>query len=895
MNKYLLIAFLPILILSQNLQRPCATESRTAEQAREMKQLFENYSMENNTRVDDPVHILVKFHVIHASNGDGNVSDENIYEHFEWVNEAFAQHNFVFTVVSIDRTENDEWFVNWDGQEAWPAMQQLAEEPYYYLNAYSADLESMGAWGYSYLGNAYGPSAYQQSINLHYTRVAYGLDTGVHEIGHHLGLDHTFSGSCSITNDGIDDTPAMDENENNSCNENQDSCPELEGLDPVRNYMNYSSDDCRNNFTLGQDDYMGFITTNYHPGYLTHDLWYPNLSIDAISINQDSDGDGIFNPGDTARILINLESLVGITASGVTLNLFTEDERLFVIDNTVTFPDSIPPNTTTFNFLDWFEVYVDPNASLGTITCSVLITTDNQEYPYHNIVPIEIPISLNQAGFPTENFTIKSSPIISDLNSDLSSEIYFGSDNGKFYGFDQTGQLLNGYPIDADADLRSSPAVGDLDGDGQNEIVFGSNDGKLFILNSDGSQNLIYPASGSINGSPALYDLDNNGDLEIIFTTDYNSSGKVYAINYNGENLDGFPVDISEKMLVGAAVADLENDGIADIVVCTWGENIYSLNQDGNIKTGFPFISGKRFNAPPTLADITLDGNLEIIAGNDDGILHILNFSGSELYNFDTGDDIRGGISVADLDDDGSKEILFSGYDDLVHVWNPISGQELEGWPVDLGANSLTEPLVVDLDNNGDLEVVAANKNGVLFVFNHDSSPFGSFPISLGGAVESTPVISDLDRDGDFEIAIGTTMGLKVIDVKTEKGEQPSWKLFRGNMGRSGTLGISMLAINDSEKLAPSQFNVSANYPNPFNPSTSIDIIIIDENNLNVSIYDVSGRLINTLKNTSVLPGSYKIRWMGNDLKGRSMPTGIYFLQVHSGKNINSQKVLLIK
>ncbi|MAZ93009.1 MAG: hypothetical protein CMF58_01195, partial [Lentimicrobiaceae bacterium] len=84
MNKYLLIAFLPILILSQNLQRPCATESRTAEEARDMKQLFENYSVGNSTRVDDPVHILVKFHVIHASNGDGNVSDENIYEHFEW-------------------------------------------------------------------------------------------------------------------------------------------------------------------------------------------------------------------------------------------------------------------------------------------------------------------------------------------------------------------------------------------------------------------------------------------------------------------------------------------------------------------------------------------------------------------------------------------------------------------------------------------------------------------------------------------------------------------------------------------------------------------------------------------------------------------------------------------
>jgi len=623
-----------------------------------------------------------------------------------------------------------------------------------------------------------------------------------------------------------------------------------------------------------------------------------NASLNIIGINylDDTDGDGQFNPGEQTKIKIIVENQEGwADAENVIATISTSDERLTIIDSTISFSNTIVSGASSFTLIDHFLVQATDNGSLNNIACVVNLQSGTTE-PYTNVqIDIELILSLDQAGFPTENITIKSSPIITDLNGDAESEIYFGADDGNFYGFDRTGQLLNGYPLDTDADIRSSPAVGDLDGNGEHEIVFGSNDGKLYILNSSGSQNLIYPANGSISGSPALYDLDDDGDLEVIFTTAENSSGKVYAIHHTGLDLSGFPVDIGEKMLAGAAVADLENDGLSEIVVCTWGEKIYVINKNGDIKNGFPFTSSKRFNVPPTLADLNSDGNLEIIAGNDDGVLHILNFSGSELYSFDTGDDIRGGMSVADLDDDGSKEILFSGYDDLVHVWNPISGQELEGWPVDLGANSLTEPLVVDLDNNGDLEVVAANKNGMLFVFNHDSSPFGSFPISLGGAVESTPVISDLDRDGDFEIAIGTTMGLKVIDVKTEKGEQSSWKLFRGNMGRSGTLGISMLAINDSEKLAPLQFNVSANYPNPFNPSTSIDIIIIDENNLNVSIYDVSGRLINTLKNTSVLPGSYKIRWMGNDLKGRSMPTGIYFLQVHSGKNINSQKVLLIK
>ena len=62
-----------------------------------------------------------------------------------------------------------------------------------------------------------------------------------------------------------------------------------------------------------------------------------------------------------------------------------------------------------------------------------------------------------------------------------------------------------------------------------------------------------------------------------------------------------------------------------------------------------------------------------------------------------------------------------------------------------------------------------------------------------------------------------------------------------------------------------------------------------------MSIYDVSGRLINTLKNSNVLPGFYKIKWTGNDLKGQSMPTGVYFYQLESGNFSQTKKLLLVK
>tara|TARA_B100000963_G_scaffold216149_1_gene188514 strand:- start:100 stop:900 length:801 start_codon:yes stop_codon:yes gene_type:complete len=266
------------------------------------------------------------------------------------------------------------------------------------------------------------------------------------------------------------------------------------------------------------------------------------------------------------------------------------------------------------------------------------------------------------------------------------------------------------------------------------------------------------------------------------------------------------------------------------------------------------------------------------------------------MASFDTGDDIRGGISVADLNEDGSYELLFSGYDDHLHVWNPVSGEELDGWPVDLGSNSLSEPITVDLDNDGDLEVVAANKTGTLYVFHHDGTFFPPFPTNIPGNIESSLAVGDIDLDGDYEIVVGTTSGgLIVMDIKSELGDRLSWKLHRGNKYRTGSLGMTLLSSEVGEIALPTEFRVSPNYPNPFNPSTSIDIETVTTGELLVHVYDISGRIVNTLVNKNMNPGYYTVKWNGQNNRGEMMPTGIYFIQVESGNDFGIRKIMLIK
>ncbi|MBU0476059.1 MAG: T9SS type A sorting domain-containing protein [Bacteroidetes bacterium] len=114
------------------------------------------------------------------------------------------------------------------------------------------------------------------------------------------------------------------------------------------------------------------------------------------------------------------------------------------------------------------------------------------------------------------------------------------------------------------------------------------------------------------------------------------------------------------------------------------------------------------------------------------------------------------------------------------------------------------------------------------------------------------------------------------------------WNGYSHTLLRSDLSNISSVA-NEEDNL-PEQFLLFDNYPNPFNPSTTISYYIPTTTYVILKIYNILGKEIATLVKKEQSSGKYKVKFEANDL-----PTGIYFYQIKTNKYVQSKKMLLLR
>lgn len=225
-----------------------------------------------------PVHV----HVIAGKDAKGPTK-KRVRKQLQVVDSAYAGGQspanavtrFDFYLQSFDRVRNGAWRTAVIGGPDDVAMRRaLHRGGPESLNIYVSKPQSPGAG--TVLGWATAPSearrdTFLDGVVVHQDSLPHGGflgynrgDTAVHEVGHWLGLFHTFEGGCDGPGDLVDDTPAQSE-ASSACDPAKDTCLAQPGLDPVNNFMDYSVDDCMNMFTAGQvarmhDNWLAYRT-----------------------------------------------------------------------------------------------------------------------------------------------------------------------------------------------------------------------------------------------------------------------------------------------------------------------------------------------------------------------------------------------------------------------------------------------------------------------------------------------------------------------------------------------------------------------------------------------------------------------------------------------------------
>lgn len=399
-------------------------------------------------------------------------------------------------------------------------------------------------------------------------------------------------------------------------------------------------------------------------------------------------------------------------------------------------------------------------------------------------------------GWPVEiGADTYSSPAVADLDLDGKSEVVaFGFMNFHYPEgsisiplsvFDQDGRIKPGWPLRIEGRNLSSPVIANLDSNHDLEII--ASPYMLKVFHHDATQLKGWPVylntDTGTTASPAVADIDNDGVNEIIEIGD--KEGGLFTFKADGSKMPGWPVSMvgqsdaegniiqkSEGSWSSPAVADIDNDGVKEIIFANNGYTVclktgqsgcndirydgglFAINsKSGKIKSGWPFgieTEGKNYGniiSSPAIGNLSGDDRLEIVIAS-------LN---SQIYAFDN------------------------------------SGKLLPGnWPVKTGGFISASPVIADIDGDSKNEIIIGSSDGYVYAFEADGSPVAGWPLATSSiltpqdiGVLSTVAIDDIDGDGLSEIIIADNRDT-IYALKTNSPVSLEWPMFHHDARLTG-------------------------------------------------------------------------------------------------------------
>lgn len=524
----------------------------------------------------------------------------------------------------------------------------------------------------------------------------------------------------------------------------------------------------------------------------------PNVTIESFVINPNGD-DLVLNPGESATIDLSLQNEEGwVDAISLEAVLSTDNNYVSITAENASYGYLQDGDTSQGSY----SFNLSEDIPLGDIAFNLLVSALGQDgYEYESLLSFEVEVSLFQEGFPYDTDSqYRSSPLVADLDGDGDNELVTADGFGAIRVYSDGSEIINDhFPFQIEGGLDPSGNIisgvwgaissADIDLDGTLDFVVStmsdlSNDiGHIYIFDINGLK-VDFNAEKWLLGTPVIGNLDDDEELEIVvggYGTP-TSESSLYAINHDGSLVNGFPYVVGEKTKAGVALADMNGNGKDEIVFGTDSDFLYVLLDDLTIAPGFPIDLGRDIRCEPAI--LNLDGEFIILSGSRDDDLYAVNYSDATIrFVVPTGADIY--TSPSFYEGSNGVNIFFGSDDDNVYGID-TDGNILDGFPVNIGDKVVGSIVFSDLNNDGEVELVAANQGGQIYAFSINGESLDNFPINYDFPFMSSPMVVDYDNDNDLEIICGSSGSMVMIDIKDLNGNDQFWSVYKGNNQRTG-------------------------------------------------------------------------------------------------------------
>ncbi|MFC1898197.1 C25 family cysteine peptidase [Candidatus Cloacimonadota bacterium] len=231
---------------------------------------------------------------------------------------------------------------------------------------------------------------------------------------------------------------------------------------------------------------------------------------------------------------------------------------------------------------------------------------------------------------------------------------------------------------------------------------------------------------------------------DAFFEKSYDLSFEVSLFQQN------WPWITDNSVLANPIITDFDQNGSRNVLIIDADANVSLLRSDASMMAGYPWNNEENIWKSTALANINETESDELIIASRTGRIFAYDNSGAEVFNTQTSSDQLLTPMVVDINGDGQMNIVSYGMDKNLNVLN-ADGSFLNNFPVEMPMLSFYDMAAADLNEDGTTEVLIGTLSGNLHAIGIDGENISGFPVDLGPQIYSAPIVLD-----NLKIVVGT-------------------------------------------------------------------------------------------------------------------------------------------